>query len=65
MRSEIYGGLRLPASKVRDERIRVASELLALTLKDLALLPVKQQQYVREAVRALQQVQQWCKTHRP
>jgi hypothetical protein len=56
-------GLRLPATQIRDERLRIASELLALTLRDTALLPVRQQERVREAVKALQAVQQWCKTH--
>ncbi len=65
MMSDDQAGLRLPTTKVRDERLRIASEMLALTLKDLALLPVKQQQYVRQAVRALQEVQQWCRAHRP
>lgn len=64
MMSDDHAGLRLPATQVRDERLRIASEMLALTLKDTALLPVRQQQQVRQAVRALQEVQQWCKTHR-
>jgi hypothetical protein len=61
--AEKYGGLRLPATQVRDERLRIASEMLALTLKDTALLPVRQQERVREAVKALQAVRQWCRDH--
>jgi hypothetical protein len=57
-------GLRLPATQIRDERLRIASEMLALTLRDTALLPVRQQERVREAVKALQAVQQWCRDHR-
>ena len=58
------GGLRLPATTVRDERLKIASELLALTLRDTALLPTRQQEDVREAVKRLQAVRQWCQTHR-
>ena len=64
MMSDDHAGLRIPSAKVRDERLRIASEMLALTLRDTALLPVRQQQQVRQAVRALQEVQQWCRSHR-
>jgi hypothetical protein len=64
MMSDDQAGLRIPAVRVRDERLRIASEMLALTLRDTALLPVRQQQQVRQAVRALQEVTQWCRTHR-
>ena len=63
MRSESPAGLRLSAVRVRDERLSVAVTMLALMLKDTALLPVAQQQDVRTAWRALQAVQAWCKHH--
>ena len=56
-------GLRMPQAAIRDARLKIASDLLALTLKETALLPVAQQQRVRQAVRALTEVQQWCKAH--
>jgi len=58
-----HAGPRMPATQVRDERLQIASEMLALTLKETALLPVRQQQQVRQAVQALHEVQQWCKNH--
>jgi hypothetical protein len=61
--SEKYGGLRLPATQVRDERLRIAADMLALTLKETAVLPTRQQEDVREAVKRLQAVQHWCKAH--
>ena len=64
MRIDEHAGLRMPQAQIRDERLRIASEMLALTLKDTALLPVRQQQQVRQAVKALHEVQQWCKIHR-
>jgi hypothetical protein len=48
---------------VRDERLKMSVDMLQLALKDVATLPTTQQQHVREAVRRLQAVQQWCKTH--
>jgi hypothetical protein len=63
MMSDDHAGLRLPATQVRDARLQIASEMLSLTLKDTALLPVRQQQQVRQAVKALHEVQQWCKIH--
>ena len=33
MMSDDYAGLRMPQAQVRDERLRIASEMLALTLK--------------------------------
>jgi hypothetical protein len=53
-------GLRLPARQVRDERLRVSMDLLQLMLRDIAVLPTRQQEDVREAVKRLQRVQQWC-----
>jgi hypothetical protein len=61
--AESPAGLRLPATQVRDERLRISLEMLALTLRDTALLPVREQERVRQAVKALQEVQRWCKTH--
>jgi hypothetical protein len=63
MMSDDHAGLRMPATQVRDERLRIAAEMLSLTLKDTALLPVRQQQPVRQAVKALHEVQQWGKAH--
>ena len=63
MLSDDCAGLRLPQAKVRDERLRIASEMLALTLRDAATMPVHQQQQVRQAVKALHEVRQWCKNH--
>jgi hypothetical protein len=63
MTSDDYAGLRMPATQVRDARLQIAAEMLSLTLRDTALLPVRQQQQVREVVKALREVQQWCKTH--
>jgi len=60
---EKYVGRRLPAPQIRDERLKMASELLALTLRETALLPTRQQEDVREAVKRLQAVQRWCKDH--
>jgi hypothetical protein len=62
-REATTAGLRLPASQVRDERLRIALEMLSLTLRDAAVLPTQQQEQVREAVTALQAVQRWCKAH--
>ena len=62
-RSEYAGGLRLPAPQVLDERLRIASDMLALTLRDAAGLPTGQQDALREAVTRLQAVQAWVKLH--
>jgi hypothetical protein len=62
MPEESYTVPRLDPHQVRNERLKLASDMLALTLRDIALLPTKQQQ-VRLAMRALTDVQQWCKTH--
>ena len=62
-RSEYAGGLRLPAPQVLTERIKIATDMLVLALRETALLPVREQEQVRLAVRALQEVQAWCKRH--
>jgi|SoiMethySBSTD1v2_1073268.scaffolds.fasta_scaffold585596_1 hypothetical protein len=62
-RSAYPGGFRLPASQVLDERLRIASDMLLLALRDTAVLPTPQQEQVRRAVKALQAVQAWCKRH--
>jgi hypothetical protein len=62
-KAERAGGLRLPASTVLAERLRIASDMLSLTLKEAVLLPVREQEQVRLAVRALQEVQAWVKLH--
>jgi hypothetical protein len=64
MMSDEHAGLRMSQAQVRDARLQIAAEMLSLTLKDTALLPVRQQQQVRQAVKALHEVQQWCKTHK-
>jgi hypothetical protein len=56
-------GLRMPAHKARDERLTVALRMLQLTTKETALLPVRQQEALRVAVLAIEDVQQWCKAH--
>jgi hypothetical protein len=56
-------GLRLSPRQVRDERLRIASDMLALTLRDAAGMPVPQQEDLREAVKRLQRVQAWCSEH--
>jgi hypothetical protein len=56
-------GLRLPANQVLDERLRIAADMLLLSLRDAALLPTGQQEALREAVTRLQAVQQWVKRH--
>jgi hypothetical protein len=63
MREDDYAGLRIPATQVRDERLKIATEMLTLTLRETALLPARQQEDVREAVKRLQAVQEWCKAH--
>jgi hypothetical protein len=57
------GGLRLPPEQVRNKRLELATDMLALTLKEVGLLPVKQQEQVRAAMRNLTDVQQWCQRH--
>jgi hypothetical protein len=53
----------MPAQKIREGRITVSLELLQLALRDIAGLPAMQQEDVREAVKRLQSVQEWCKAH--
>jgi hypothetical protein len=54
---------RMDPQQVRNERLKIARELLALTLRDVAVLPTRQQEQVRQAMRNLTDVQQWCRTH--
>jgi hypothetical protein len=61
--SNDYAGHRLPRHQVRDARLQIAADMLSLTLKDTALLPVRQQQQVRLAVQALHEVREWCRSH--
>jgi hypothetical protein len=63
MRVESYGSILRP-QEVRDERLKLATDLLALVVRDVAVLPAMQQAHVREAVKRLQQVQAWCAAHR-
>lgn len=63
MRAEVEsgpGGWRMSPQQVHQERLKIAVEMLALNLKETALLPVKQQQQVRQAMTALTDVWQWC-----
>jgi hypothetical protein len=64
MPEDAYTVPRLDPQQIRNERIKIASDLLALTLRDVAVLPVAQQQRVRQAVKALVEVQQWCLAHK-
>ena len=66
MRNETsYSGLRLPADRIRDERLKIAQDMLALSLRDTAaVLPVRVQQLMRRAVLALREVEAWCQRHR-
>jgi hypothetical protein len=57
------GGLRLPPDQVRQKRIELASEMLALSLREAAGWPVAEQQKLRTAMRCLADVRQWCKHH--
>jgi hypothetical protein len=63
MRDDHPGGLRLPAATVLAERLRIASDMLLLALRDAAVLPTRQQEDVREACKRLAAVQAWCKVH--
>lgn len=63
MPEDAYTVPRMDPYQIRDERLKVSVDMLALTLKDIALLPTKQQEQVRLAMRALIDVQQWCKRH--
>jgi hypothetical protein len=58
-------GRRTPPHEIRDGRIKVSLELLQLMLRDVAGLPVLAQADVREAVKRLQRVQEWCQHHGP
>jgi len=58
-------GWRMPAQQIRDGRLKMILEVLQLMLRDIAGLPVMQQEDVREAVLRLQRVQQWCRHHAP
>jgi hypothetical protein len=60
---ERYIAPRLPASQIRDERLKLVTDVLALTLRDVATLPVPQQKQVCLAMKALTDVQQWCRAH--
>jgi hypothetical protein len=63
MRDEGSAGPRLPQATIRDERLKLATEMIALTHKDVGLMLVKQQEQVRLAMKALTDVQTWCKRH--
>lgn len=58
-------GWRMPAPQIRDGRLKVSVELLQLALRDIAGLPATQQAAIREAVKHLQAVQEWCQHHGP
>jgi len=53
----------LPAVQIRDEWFKLVCDMLALALRGVATLPVRQQQQVRAAMKALADVQTWCKAH--
>jgi hypothetical protein len=56
-------GMRQPPEWVRDQRLQLATDMLALALRDVAVLPTRQQEQVRLAMKALVDVQQWCRAH--
>lgn len=58
-------GLRMPVHRVTDERLTVALRMLQLTVREAAALPVRQQEALRVAVLAIEDVQQWRKHHGP
>jgi hypothetical protein len=58
-------GWQMPAKQARDERFKIATEMLALNMKEIALLPTQQQEQVRLAMQALLKVQEWCKRQTP
>jgi hypothetical protein len=55
----------MPVQRVTDERLTVALRMLQLTVREAAALPVRQQEALRAAVLAIEDVQQWRKHHRP
>ena len=59
------GGYRLPAHEVRNERLKLIEAMLQLLVGDAATMPTAQQVRLREAAKAVQQVQAWCRTHAP
>jgi hypothetical protein len=65
MPDDAYTVPRMDPQQVRNERLKIASDLLALTLRDIAVLPTRQQEQVRQAMRNLVEVQQWCRDHAP
>jgi hypothetical protein len=63
MLDDAYTVPRQTPHQVRDERLKIASELLALNIHETALLPVAQQEKLRIAMRCLTDVQTWCRHH--
>ena len=62
---EAYTVPRQAPHQARDERFKIATELLALNLREAATWPTRQQEQLRLAMKALTDVQQWCKRHGP
>lgn len=58
-------GRLMPPYQVRDERLAIALHMLQLTVTEGAAWPVAAQQMLRQAVRAVQRLQAWCKAHGP
>jgi hypothetical protein len=56
-------GWRMPAQRIRDERLAIALDLLQRTVKDAASFPVSEQEALRLAVVSIQRVQTWCARH--
>jgi hypothetical protein len=56
---------RLAPHQIRNERIAIAYDMVLRTLRDTASLPVREQQSLREVVKHLQHLTQWCRTHGP
>jgi hypothetical protein len=53
----------MPAAQARDERFKIATELLALNLRETATWPVAEQEKMRAIMRNLSDLQQWAKRH--
>jgi hypothetical protein len=63
MPDDAYTVARQTPHQVRDERFKIATELLALNLREAATWPTRQQEQLRLAMKALTDVQTWCRHH--
>jgi len=60
--TEEVSGTQTPHD-VRDARLRLAAEMLALLVAEVRCLPVLQQRQLRTAVQAVRALQAWCADH--